>query len=226
MNIRKLFFMLFFASLFAVPLGPVMPAQAADSIGVVDQANVVPARLLDSIQWFSPIGQSFTPVIACLDVIEMWTEDFTILNGNGAGLYVNIRESTIYGPILGTSHVLQLPDSFSGLTHFTFPSLVTLTPGRVYVIEVVALGGIAWIVYYNWGIGSGGGPESTYPGGTWILNGEEIPNNDLWFREGLANTTPQTSAYCKNGVWAYLTREDGRSFKNQGDCIQYVNTGQ
>lgn len=30
---------------------------------------------------------------------------------------------------------------------------------------------------------------------------------------------------CKKGGWADLTREDGSSFKNQGDCIQYVNTG-
>ncbi len=30
---------------------------------------------------------------------------------------------------------------------------------------------------------------------------------------------------CKNGGWADLTRGDGSSFKNQGDCIQYVNTG-
>jgi hypothetical protein len=30
---------------------------------------------------------------------------------------------------------------------------------------------------------------------------------------------------CKNGGWANLTRANGSSFKNQGDCIQYVNTG-
>ena len=30
---------------------------------------------------------------------------------------------------------------------------------------------------------------------------------------------------CKKGGWADLTRADGSSFKNQGDCIQYVNTG-
>ena len=30
---------------------------------------------------------------------------------------------------------------------------------------------------------------------------------------------------CKKGGWADLTRADGTSFKNQGDCIQYVNTG-
>jgi hypothetical protein len=30
---------------------------------------------------------------------------------------------------------------------------------------------------------------------------------------------------CKNGGWQTLRRADGSSFKNQGDCIQYVNTG-
>jgi hypothetical protein len=30
---------------------------------------------------------------------------------------------------------------------------------------------------------------------------------------------------CKNGGWANLTRDDDSEFKNQGDCIQYVNTG-
>ncbi len=30
---------------------------------------------------------------------------------------------------------------------------------------------------------------------------------------------------CKNGGFANVKRADGSSFKNQGDCIQYVNTG-
>ena len=30
---------------------------------------------------------------------------------------------------------------------------------------------------------------------------------------------------CKNGGWKEMTRADDSSFKNQGDCIQYVNTG-
>jgi hypothetical protein len=30
---------------------------------------------------------------------------------------------------------------------------------------------------------------------------------------------------CKNGGWQDMIRKDGSSFKNQGDCIQYVNTG-
>jgi len=31
--------------------------------------------------------------------------------------------------------------------------------------------------------------------------------------------------WCKQGGWMSLFREDGGVFKNQGDCIQYVNTG-
>jgi hypothetical protein len=30
---------------------------------------------------------------------------------------------------------------------------------------------------------------------------------------------------CKNDGWQHLTRADGSVFTNQGDCIQYVNTG-
>jgi len=36
---------------------------------------------------------------------------------------------------------------------------------------------------------------------------------------------PQNKADCKKGGWEDLTRDDGSKFKNQGDCIQYANTG-
>lgn len=35
----------------------------------------------------------------------------------------------------------------------------------------------------------------------------------------------QSEADCKNGGWQQVKRADGSAFKNQGDCIQYVNTG-
>jgi hypothetical protein len=38
------------------------------------------------------------------------------------------------------------------------------------------------------------------------------------------NVPPNASA-CKNGGWMTYTRADGSIFRNQGDCIQYVNTG-
>ena len=36
---------------------------------------------------------------------------------------------------------------------------------------------------------------------------------------------PTTAASCKNGAWANLVRSDFTSFKNQGACVSYVNTG-
>ncbi|MCO6451160.1 MAG: hypothetical protein J5I90_10280 [Caldilineales bacterium] len=38
-------------------------------------------------------------------------------------------------------------------------------------------------------------------------------------------TEPTGKNDCKSGGWQLLTRADGSTFKNQGDCIQYVNTG-
>lgn len=37
--------------------------------------------------------------------------------------------------------------------------------------------------------------------------------------------TPKTKDECKDGGWESVVRADGSAFKNQGDCIQYVNTG-
>lgn len=36
---------------------------------------------------------------------------------------------------------------------------------------------------------------------------------------------PANISQCKNGGWRFWTRANGTTFKNQGDCIQYVNTG-
>lgn len=42
---------------------------------------------------------------------------------------------------------------------------------------------------------------------------------------GAACATPATAGQCKDNGWMTRTRMDGSAFKNQGDCIQYVNTG-
>jgi hypothetical protein len=43
------------------------------------------------------------------------------------------------------------------------------------------------------------------------------------FEVQTANTMPTTIEQCKNGGWKTFTMP--RAFKNQGDCIQFVNTG-
>jgi hypothetical protein len=47
-------------------------------------------------------------------------------------------------------------------------------------------------------------------------------NGDLYTFEP---SVPANAAACRNGDWQSLTRADFTPFKNQGDCIQYVNTG-
>lgn len=42
---------------------------------------------------------------------------------------------------------------------------------------------------------------------------------------GVQYRVPLTKDDCKNGGWQSLTRADGSAFRNQGDCIQYVNNG-
>jgi hypothetical protein len=41
----------------------------------------------------------------------------------------------------------------------------------------------------------------------------------------LSSNPPPNADACKNNGLASRTRADGSAFKNQGDCIQYVNTG-
>lgn len=41
----------------------------------------------------------------------------------------------------------------------------------------------------------------------------------------VGNNVPTTDAQCKNGGWTTTVRPDGSIFKNQGDCIQFVNNG-
>ena len=41
----------------------------------------------------------------------------------------------------------------------------------------------------------------------------------------IGGNVPTNKDQCKNGGWATSVRTDGSTFKNQGDCIQYVNTG-
>jgi probable HAF family extracellular repeat protein len=41
----------------------------------------------------------------------------------------------------------------------------------------------------------------------------------------LLSRVPQTKDDCKGGDWRGLMRANATAFKNQGDCVSYVNTG-
>jgi hypothetical protein len=191
-------------------------------IAIVDQSSAVDTSRAGwwSINTLGPVGQTFRPSFAGLDAIELWTEDQwdAECSGAGARLQVKLHEATIDGPLVGSSSPIVLPDCFKGITSFGFPSLIALTPDKAYVIEVVVASGD------NWGVVWQQLPDS-YPRGESIVLGASS-NADIEFQEGLRNSTPLTGAYCQNNLWQHVRRADGSAFRNQGDCIQYVNTGQ
>jgi hypothetical protein len=104
---------------------------------------------------------------------------------------------------------------------------------KIYIDGVLKITGTSWEDYYAFDTES----DPT-------LNGNSRTVDSLLFREaGTANpahfgngflidnassasSRPPTSIdQCKNGGWQNYTRTNASTFKNQGDCIQYVNTG-
>jgi hypothetical protein len=82
----------------------------------------------------------------------------------------------------------------------------------------------------NWWNSPSGPTAPSNPGGT----GAQVSPNVTYAPWLIApapggscfgGNVPTTKEQCKNGGWTMSTRADGSTFKNQGDCIQYVNTG-
>jgi hypothetical protein len=190
-------------------------------LAVVDQSSVVDTSRAGwwSIKTLGPVGQTFRPSFAGLDAVELWTEDQwdAECSGVGARLKVNLHEAAIDGPLVGSSSPIVLPDCFKGIAFFGFPSLIAVTPDKVYVMEVVVTSGD------NWGAVWQQVPDA-YPRGESMVLGAS-GNGDIWFQEGLRDFAPRTEAYCQNNLWQHVRRADGGAFKDQGDCLQYVNTG-
>jgi hypothetical protein len=64
--------------------------------------------------------------------------------------------------------------------------------------------------------------------GSWaVLGGVQTVRGDNVNIDGTIYTfdQPQTREQCKKGGWEVTTRTDNSTFKNQGDCVQYFNTG-
>lgn len=187
---------------------------------VVDQSNIVLTHGFSYNIFLAPMGQQFTPSLYALDAIELQVEDASCsLSGSAGGnLKLNLREATITGKIIGTTEAAHFVNCFRGTTRFNFPSFVPLTPGQTYVIEAVHVSGHTSVLYMN------ESPDN-YAGGDFIMNGTVRTGKDLWFREGLFNFIARTKDQVKKVGWQNLVRADGTRFKNQGDCMQYINTG-
>ncbi|MBI3880603.1 MAG: PEP-CTERM sorting domain-containing protein [Verrucomicrobia bacterium] len=140
-----------------------------------------------TIQTFpNPYGQSFIPSLNAIDFIKLQFSDAQPSNAVGATLYVNLRENSIGGIILGSSTPNALPDAFVGVTTFLFSNTLALTPSATYFFEPVVQSGD------NWNVNGG---EYNYPQGSAFFAGLPQTGSDFWFREGTISV-PEPSSVC------------------------------
>jgi hypothetical protein len=133
-----------------------------------------------NFQNFGPFGQSFTPSLPSLYGVQIVVSPAT-LGPLPSDLEVEIRADTIAGTILGTasdpSYTSATP-LFLGFSfaNFDFGSSIALTPGNLYVIDVIAPTTSVLLE----------GPDipNPYPGGTAIGFGTPQPTFDFYFSEG------------------------------------------
>ncbi len=170
----------------------------------IDQSNTnAPQRFYntDPSSGNTPIGQEFTPTISSLDFVKLYVADAGSDIGPGANFEVNIRQASIAGTILGTSDVTYVPDGTntgggSTITDFSFASPVSLTPGSLYVIQVVQL---APIVTGNFNFGIDGNTADVYSGGRAIIGGIPNSNFDFYFSEGV-RAVPEPASLTLVGI--------------------------
>lgn len=166
------------------------------------------------------MGQEFKPKLYALDAIELMLDDASCseVGSTGGSLKLQIREASITGKIIAVSETVHFPNCFYGILRFNFPSYVAVNPGYVYVMEAVHVSDNTSALFMN------ESPDN-YLGGNFVMNGIVRPGKDLWFREGLYNFIARTKDQVKTIGWENLVRRDGTPFKNNGDCMQYINTG-
>ncbi len=154
----------------------------ASLITTVDQQNPGPFETTNGSLTTS-FGQSFTPTLSAIDAIEF------LLGGN-ATVKVLLRHGLAGFDGLGGSIVAQsepiLVDQYgSHFFHFDFPERVFITPGDLYVAEMVIMSGSYGVRHTQ---------NNLYTGGQFLHGGwssSSFRNTDLVFTEGLTNPIPE-----------------------------------
>lgn len=123
------------------------------------------------------------------------------------------------------------PPNYTGCAPSVWANTGDLLEG-VNPIDTTQLSGGAFYDPYATAVGKYGGYNVTgiqlVVDGSWFFaDGEQTALFDNTDIDGTIYTydQPLNKDECKNGGWQNLSRADGSTFKNQGDCIQYVNTG-
>ena len=131
------------------------------------------------IQYFYPVGQTFTADSSSLDSFSFWIKDqnasfapldftigLTLYEGAGTG-----------GSIVGTSSFSGLSDSYDNWADFSFGG-VPLVMGNPYT-AIVSNDNVRWFVH---------GGDDGYSGGTAIVSGLAVNAQDTFFRVNAAES--------------------------------------
>jgi hypothetical protein len=149
------------------------------------------------------------------------------INGSAPGGFTTLVFEPIYNTSQGniTNDTWQHWNAFSGGNAIWWSSnSIPSAPNRDTFVswstivaanpDAVILGGFG----VNQGSGNGG-LNSSVDGLTLGVSGTTTTYD---FEPYVTATSKQS---CMNGGWTSVKRADGSSFKNQGDCVSYLNTG-
>ena len=100
---------------------------------------------------------------------------------------------------------------------------------KIYIDGSLATTGTTWEDYYRYDLEAAGNGNQVSPVNKMLFRESGTPTpldlGDGYMVDGLSlssTSPPMSKDECKNGGWASFTDP---SFKNQGDCISYVNNG-
>lgn len=165
----------------------------------------------------APLGQRFVPTLHALDFVSIYIGDASCSASGGPGgdLLVRIRKSSMTGNIVGVSNTVHFDNCFVGVKEFQFAPYVPVSPGQPYFIEVVYVSGNGAVVFVSLN-------SAAYGPGSFYLSGVEKTDADLVFQEGIFHSLPKSKCDCKARL-PFLLSPSGLPFKNQGQCIKFVN---
>lgn len=196
--------------------------------------NVGPGSTVGSL--ITSVTQTFnipyrpSASLVCGDGRWFNSADATCYNGYAVNIEFNlpgtlVPNNVIYSIAYNTTHYGAAPIGESA-------SCFTSSGGCGYDSLNVGLEGVTTV-------GANPAPDDAYLSSTWAgaycdggASGTGMFRLDAGCWTGFkpsvrffAANPPINANQCKNGGWQTRTRLDGSTFKNQGDCIQYVKTG-
>jgi len=115
------------------------------------------------------------------------------------------------GNLIGNNDAGRYDYSFIGGSPFSTYSAAPASVQNGSVVEAYI------VVDSSWSVPATGGDGEV----TILVDNINVDSHLTTFEPNV----PSSKDDCKNGGWMSLERADSTTFKNQGDCIQYFNTG-